>query len=174
MENVMDKSFNRDAHFAHAMSHFMNNNLSDCIHLLDEIVASVPTDKMACLTRGSAHLKLGQTDSAIENFSRAIEIDAGYAKAYHMRGLAFEAAGDDSGALEDFNKAIEINPEYGAAYYSRAALLTKMGQEDAATEDLQTVTHLTNVNIEQYANDNNVWRSRQTQLENIFETELNR
>jgi hypothetical protein len=53
-------------------------------------------------------------------------------------------------------------------------LLAKMGQEDAAAEDIKTVTHLTNVNIEQFANDNNVWRSRQMQLENIFETELNR
>ncbi|MDZ7582753.1 MAG: tetratricopeptide repeat protein [Deltaproteobacteria bacterium] len=170
----MNTDFNRDTYFAQAMSHFMNNNLGDSIHLLDEIVSEVPTDKMAYLTRGSAHLKLGQAEGAIEDFSRAIEIDAGYAKAHHMRGLAFEAAGDDSGALEDFNKAIEINPEYGAAYYSRAALLTKMGQEDAAAEDIQTVTHLTNVNIEQFANDNNVWRSRQMQLENIFETELNR
>ncbi|MFZ1954487.1 MAG: tetratricopeptide repeat protein [Desulfobacterales bacterium] len=170
----MNTDFNRDAHFGQAMSYFMNNNLGDSIQLLDEIVAEVPTDKMAYLTRGSAHLKLGQTDSSIRDFSRAIEIDAGYAKAYHMRGLAFEAAGNDSGALQDFNKAIEINPEYGAAYYSRATLLAKMGQEDAAAEDIKTVTHLTNVNIEQFANDNNVWRSRQMQLENIFETELNR
>jgi Tfp pilus assembly protein PilF len=81
----MNTDFNRDAHFGQAMSYFMNNNLGDSIQLLDEIVAEVPTDKMAYLTRGSAHLKLGQTDSSIRDFSRAIEIDAGYAKAYHMR-----------------------------------------------------------------------------------------
>lgn len=82
--------------------------------------------------------------------------------------------GDDDAALQDFNQAIEISPDYGAAYYSRATLLTKLGQEDLAAEDMQMVTHLTNLGIETFANENNIWRSRQMQLEDILETELNR
>ena len=49
-----------------------------------------------------------------------------------------------------------------------------MGQEDAATEDIEMVTHLTNLNLENFANDNNIWRSRQMQLEGILESELDR
>ena len=52
------------------------------------------------------------------------------------------------------NIAIDIDPEYGAAYYSRATLLTKLGREDDAAEDMKMVTHLTNLNIENFANDN--------------------
>ena len=83
-------------------------------------------------------------------------------------------AGDGEEALSDFNKAIETDPEYGAAYYSRATLLTRMGREDEATEDMKMVTHLTNLNIENFANDNNIWRSRQLQMEGMMETELSR
>jgi hypothetical protein len=53
-------------------------------------------------------------------------------------------------------KAIELKPEYGAAYYSRAALYAKLGKEDFAAEDIEKVTHLTNTNIEAFANENNV------------------
>jgi Tfp pilus assembly protein PilF len=91
-----------------------------------------------------------------------------------MTGLAREMAGDDDGALKDFDKAIDIDPEYGAAYYSRATLLTKMGREDSAVEDMKMVTHLSNLNIENFANENNVWRSRELQMESVFESELNR
>lgn len=83
-------------------------------------------------------------------------------------------AGDNDRALKDFDRAIDIDPEYGAAFYSRATLLTKMGQEESALEDMKMVTHLSNLNIENFANENNVWRSRQLQLEEAMESEMHR
>jgi tetratricopeptide (TPR) repeat protein len=142
--------------------------------LLDEILKVDPNDRLAWLARGSVYLKMGISQNAISDFSKAIELDSNYPKAFHLRGLAREMAGDDDDALKDFNTAIDIEPEYGAAYYSRATLLTQMGREDDATEDMKMVTHLTNMNIESFANDNNVWRSRQLQVEELFDSEIQR
>jgi len=170
----MNKKDIKNELFAHAMSSLMNNNIGTSLELIDKILASDPTNKLVLLARGSAHLKSGKVENAIGDFSRAIEVDSDYAKAYHLRGLAREAAGEDDDALKDLNKAIDINPEYGAAYFSRATLLTKMGQEDSATEDMKMVTHLTSVNLETFANENNVWHSRHMQMENVVESDLNR
>jgi hypothetical protein len=65
-----------------------------------------------------------------------------------------------------------LDDEYGAAYYSRATLLAKMGQAKSAVKDMRMVNQLTNLNLEIFANENNVWRSRQMQLESIFENEM--
>jgi Tfp pilus assembly protein PilF len=170
----MTQSNTKKEQFAHAMSSLMNNNIGASVELLNKILESDPSDKLVLLARGSAHLKSGKTENAIDDFSRAIDVDSDYAKAYHLRGLAREAAGEDEDALKDLNKAIDIDPEYGAAYFSRATLLTKMGQEDSATEDMKMVTHLTSVNLETFANENNVWHSRHMQMENVFESDLNR
>ncbi|MGD8336164.1 MAG: hypothetical protein PVJ29_03600 [Desulfobacterales bacterium] len=170
----MNKNDNKKEMFAHAMSCLMKDNIGTSIELLDKILDSDPEDKLVLLARGSAHLKSGKAENAIGDFSRAIDVDSGYAKAYHLRGLARELAGDDNAALKDLGKAIEIDPEYGAAYFSRATLLTKMGQEDSATEDMKMVTHLTSVNLESFANENNVWHSRQMQMETMMESDLNR
>lgn len=170
----MEKNSRHSELFANAMSNLMEDKLGMSIDLLDEILKADPQDRLARLARGSVYLKMGNTENAITDFSQAIELDADHPKAYHLRGLAREMTGENEEALKDFDKAIEIDPEYGAAYYSRATLLTKMGQEDAAAEDMQMVAHLTNLNIENFANDNNIWRSRQMQLEEIFESELNR
>jgi len=133
-----------------------------------------PDRKLTFVSRGSAYLKLNRLEEALADFNHAIDIDPDYARAFHLRGLVEEKQGDDAGALDDFTRAIEINPEYGAAYHSRATLQTKMGHEDLAIEDIAMVQHLTNKNIETFANENNVWRSQQLRLESIMESELGR
>ena len=170
----MDKFDRRDELFTSAMSNLMKDKLGMSIDLLDEILHADPDDRLALLARGSVYLKMGNAVNAINDFSQALEIDPKHPKSYHLRGLAKEMLGDDEKALKDFDKAIDIDPEYGAAYYSRATLLTKMGQEDAASEDMKMISHLTNLNIESFANENNIWRSRQMQLEGILESEMNR
>ena len=104
----------------------------------------------------------------------AIAADPGYAKAYHLRGLARSQMGEDIAATGDFDKAITLDPEYGAAYYSRANLHAKRGQEEQAREDMEMATHLTNRNIDAYANENNIWRSEHLNVENALESELHR
>jgi len=160
--------------FAHAMSEFLKNNYGKSLELLNHILDKNPDHKLALITRGTAHLKLNLAEEAIADFSRAISVDPSYPRAYHMRGVVREQQGDNDEALADFNKAIELDPEYGAAHYSRATLYAKMGKEEFAAEDIETVTHLTNYNIESFANENNVWRSRHLGVESIMETELDR
>jgi len=170
----MDKIDRKKDLFANAMSNLMKDKLGISIDLLNELIDTDPDDKLALLARGSVYLKIGNTENAIGDFSRTLQIDSSHPKAYHLRGLAREMAGDDDEALKDFNKAIDIDSEYGAAYYSRATLLTKMGQEDLALEDMKMVNHLSNRNIESFANENNLWRSRQLQMENMMESEMQR
>ena len=170
----MDKSNRNKELFTDAMSKLMKNKLGMSLDLLNEILNADPDDRLAILARGSVYLKMNQPDHAISDFSRILELDPKHAKAHHLRGLAREITGSNDEALRDFDQAIQIDPEYGAAYYSRASLRSKLGQEDLAAEDMKMVAHLTNLNIESFANENNVWRSRQLQMEDIFETELPR
>ena len=170
----MVKENRKNELFNSAMSNLMEDKFGMSIDLLNEILKADPNDRLALLARGSVYLKMGNSKNAVGDFSRLLEMDSNYTKAYHLRGLARELAGDDDLALSDFNKAIDIDPEYGAAYYSRASLLTKMGNEDSAAEDMKMIAHLTNVNLESFANENNIWRSRQLHLESILESEMNR
>jgi tetratricopeptide (TPR) repeat protein len=160
--------------FTNAMSNLMKDKLGVSIDLLNELIDADPDDKLAILARGSVYLKMSETKNAIDDFNRALEIDSKHPKAYHLRGLANEMDGNNDDALQDFNRAIDIDGEYGAAFYSRASLLTKMGQEDSALEGMKMVNYLSNLNIENFANENNVWRSRQLQLEEAMESEMHR
>jgi Tfp pilus assembly protein PilF len=154
-------------HFQNAMAEFVGQNYGNSIDELNRAIALDPDYKLAYLSRGSAFLKLNRLEEARHDFDRLLKIDPKHARAYHLRGLVNEKVGDNESALGDFNAAIEVDPEYGAAYYSRATLHSKLGNTDLATEDIEMVTQLTNVNLETYANENNVWRSNQMRLEEM-------
>ena len=156
--------------YNNGMYEFINNNFEKSIDILYRATELDPSRKLTFISRGSAYLKLDRLEEALADFNHAIDLDPNYARAFHFRGLVAEKQGDDTRALGDFDRAIEIDPEYGAAYNSRATLHTKMGHEDLAMEDIAIVQHLSNKNIETFANENNLWRSQQMHVESMLET----
>lgn len=170
----MSNHKNVDEIYKNGMTEFADNNLEKSIETLTQAAELDPGRKLTFVSRGAAYLQLGRVDEALADFNEAVDLDPKYARAFHLRGLAKEKKGDDAGAMEDISRAIDLDPEYGAAYYSRVTLYAKMGDEELATEDIAMVQLLTNKNIESFANDNNVWRSRQLELETIMETDLER
>ncbi len=165
---------NTKENFDNGMAAFVGQDYGTCIEHLTEVLRSDRSHKLALVSRGAAFMRTGNHKTALSDFDRVLELDPNYARAYHLRGLARELEGDDNGALDDFNRAIELKPDYGAAYHSRATLHTKMGQTERATEDIRMVTHLTQQNIETFANENNIWRSQHMHMESMMESELNR
>ncbi len=153
--------------FQKAMEEFIGRNYEESIEAFTQAIEMDPELKLAVMSRGSAYFKLDRLDEARSDFDRVVEIDPTNARAYHLRGLVNDKSGDHQSALADFSKAIDIDPGYGAAYYSRANLHAKLGSADLAAEDIQMATHLTEVNIEKFANENNVWRSQQLRLEEM-------
>lgn len=160
--------------FNAGMAAFVGQDYGKCIESLTEVLREDQTHTLALVSRGAAFMRTGEMAAALADLDRAIAIDPGYARAYHLRGLVHESQDQVDKAVEDFSKAIELKPDYGAAYHSRATLYAKLGQTDHATEDIQMVAQLTQHNIETFANENNVWRSHHLQVEAMLETELNR
>jgi arylsulfatase A-like enzyme len=60
---------------------------------------------------GLCFLRLGNAADAKRHLDRAVELDAGNAQAWAMRGYARRALGDEDGARSDWRRALEIDPE---------------------------------------------------------------
>ncbi len=151
--------------FDEGVSAYMNQSFEKAVELFSAAIEEEPEFALAYVSRGAAYARLERSKDSLKDFDRAIELKPDYARAYHLRGLEFDKKGEHDRAIADFDKAIELDPEYGAAYYSRAAILSKTGREDRAQEDIEMVTMLTERNLNTYANENNVWRSRHLKLE---------
>ena len=158
--------------FEEGMADFVNHNYGRSIDLLSQAIELDPRFTLALKSRSAAYLKLDKVREAIADMNTVIEMAPENARAYHMRGLAYDKSGDFDQALEDFGQALKLNPGYGTAYYSRANLHHKMGHPDLASEDIQMATHLSEVNIESFANENNVWRTQHLRLESMYDDDL--
>ena len=61
--------------------------------------------------QGVEKYEAGNSQGAIADFTKAIEINPQDAGAYSNRGSAKDDLGDYQGAIVDYDKALEINPQ---------------------------------------------------------------
>ena len=68
----------------------------------------------------SAKLALGDEKGAIEDTTKALELDSRYMKCYEVRARAKVKLKDYNGALEDIQKALALRPNYAKSYEVKA------------------------------------------------------
>ena len=81
-------------------------------------------------------------EEAIAEYSKAINLDPNYAKAYNNRGSAYSYLGDLRHAIVDYDKAIALDPEKPQPYANRGLAYSALGDPDQAIADLQRALSL--------------------------------
>jgi tetratricopeptide (TPR) repeat protein len=79
--------------------------------------------------------KAGNTDLAIADLTKAIEINPSYDFAYALRAEAHVTRRDYPRALADYEKAIEIDPGDASHHFARAKVLLETGKTELALID---------------------------------------
>jgi tetratricopeptide (TPR) repeat protein len=79
---------------------------------------------------------------AMEEFTKAIEIDPDYYYAYYNRARGYCENGDLESCLADYNKAIELNPDNVYWTIERGFLHMELGDKEKAIIDLERVQEL--------------------------------
>ena len=114
---------------------------SDSLTLWNDDIRKYPS-VLAYNNRGSEYGNRGETDHAIEDFTKALYYDPTFAKAYDNRGIAFFAKGMLNPALADFNKTIELDPDYYDAYNNRGIIYGYCNEFNKAIADFSTAIAL--------------------------------
>jgi tetratricopeptide (TPR) repeat protein len=89
------------------------------------------------LKNGLDYYKKKQFDRAIQEFTKAINLEPRYTTAYYNRGCAYLGKGDHEKAIEDFSIAIAIDSSYANAYYNRGLAYERRNQTERAKGDFQ-------------------------------------
>jgi dipeptidyl aminopeptidase/acylaminoacyl peptidase len=112
---------------------------------LKEITVDPKTvvDPSSALTsKGIQSLDSDNIDEAISFFSKAIEINPKYFKAYLNRGNAYRRKGQFDQAILDYNKTLEINPKSAEAHYHRAIAQCLKKEYDKSWQDINKAQDL--------------------------------
>ncbi|KVH95866.1 Metallophosphoesterase domain-containing protein [Cynara cardunculus var. scolymus] len=89
---------------------FKANKFSQAIDLYTQAIEKNGEIAVYWANRALAHTKLEEYGSAIQDASKAVEIDPKYSKGYYRRGAAYLAMGKFKEALKDFQQVKRICP----------------------------------------------------------------
>ena len=112
------------------------------------------------LKRGLDKQNKEDYQGAIEDFTKAIELQPDYFQAYYERGLVHSDQLDERAAIEDFTQAIELQPDYFPAYYNRGIVHRNQGDNKAAIEDFNQAIELQPDYFPAYYNRGIAYRNR--------------
>lgn len=130
----------------------------DSITLWSYEIKLFPRVEIAYNSRGIAYSKLGDYLAAVIDYTKAIEINPGYAEAYFNRGNAsYIGLGNYMQAIMDYTKAIEIDSEYAVAYSNRGSAYTKLGNYAQAIVNYNMAVKLNPRDVEAYYNRGNAY-----------------
>ncbi len=109
---------------------------------------SVPTQSSTLaptgsfIARGNKAFNAGLIDEAVQNYSRALEIDPNSAIAYYERGNAYLARGRLDQALADTSAAIDHNFAGELAFLNRGIVYAQTGVFALALKDFNEAARL--------------------------------
>lgn len=92
--------------------------------------------------RGYECSKKKDYDCAVDNYTKAIELNPQYADAYYNRGVTYDDKGNYDQAIRDYNKTIGVNSQYANAYYNRGNAYNDKGSHDRAIKDYDKAIEL--------------------------------
>jgi len=110
-------------------------NDKEILRLLEELEFS-PNDADKCASLAYRYSKnLSDFENALKWYSKAIEINPKFARAYFNRGIIHRKLNENDKAIADYTKAIELDPNYVAAYNNRGTAYDDLKEYDKAIAD---------------------------------------
>jgi tetratricopeptide (TPR) repeat protein len=115
-----------------------------CIFYESTLVSEIQADEdfakryqtyQQAVSSGKASLNKKDYQSAIEHYTKAIEMSPFVASHYYDRGIAFYRKGEEKKAIEDFNRAIILNPRSSSSYVYRGLCKVIGGDYQGALKD---------------------------------------
>ncbi len=91
---------------------------------------------------GEDFIESKKFEFAIDEFTKAIEIDPDYTKAYIERGKLYDKAGNKDAAIEDFSKAVVFEPKNKELFYFLGKCYNEAGKYNLALGALNRASKL--------------------------------
>ncbi len=92
--------------------------------------------------RANANFVMGEYDTAITDYNKAIELNSKDSTIYFSRALAHFNNKRFNLAIADFDKVVELDPKEAMAYFKRGNALEKVGNFEKALTDYKKAVEL--------------------------------
>lgn len=120
---------------ARTMKLNLNNTLAACLFLIPAI--GLPQSPKKCFEAAEKFAVAGNYKDAIENYTKALELDPKFEKAYTARAGVYEKQNLKAEALEDYKKVLAFSSKEKTYYYNAGRLLADLERYSEADQMLR-------------------------------------
>jgi len=112
---------------------FKQGRLPEVLHQGEVLSRQFPGDPTLPNILGAANARMGQTETALACYDRALAIKPDFAEVHNNRGNVLSRLGQHDEAIASFRRALQIKPEYAEAHNNLGVALYDAGELDQAT-----------------------------------------
>ncbi|CAN5258010.1 hypothetical protein BH10ACI1_BH10ACI1_23250 [soil metagenome] len=116
-----------------------NDDANMGVRVCTDTINEFPSFSLAYYKRGVAYRELGNSDRALADFTKSIDIRPNFFNSYVYRGLIYSATNKYSAAVTEYTNAIRIvganNPKSYLSYNNRGAAYEGLGNYTQAAAD---------------------------------------
>jgi tetratricopeptide (TPR) repeat protein len=116
--------------------------LDEAMKIVDRFEPVLTGDRDLPLIAGYVHADHHEHQAAVDDFTRALEIDPTIAVGYMNRGYVYNDMRLATKAERDFRKALSLNPQYGEAHLGLAYALLQLRRSTEALKEAEVASRL--------------------------------
>lgn len=143
--------------FSLAGRHYQEKKYKEAIAALNKVIQLNPNYVLAYVNRGLMNIKLEKYESAIEDYTKAIQLgvddsNVSINNIHINRGVAYARLNQYELAIKDYDKAIELEPDDSHALMNRGVAYAKLGKFDLSVKGYDRAIELDSDNAGAYFN----------------------
>jgi len=126
----------------HLLGLYSGGKLKEALDEAMRLCQTYPTVAPLHNIRGACYVALGQPDSAVVSYKRALEIRPDFAEAHNNLGGALKDLDRLDAAVASYERALEIKPDYAEAHNNLGNTLSVLGHVEASVKSFERAVEI--------------------------------
>jgi len=119
------------------ISLYSNGHIQEALDSVETLIKGYPEEPLLYNISGVCYKAVGQLDTAVKSFEKAIALKPDYTEVNYNLGLTLQELGQLEDAVKCYEKAIATKPDYAEAHNNLGATLKDLGQPDTAVKSFE-------------------------------------
>ena len=116
---------------------YSNDQIQEALDTAGALIKDYPNEAILYNISGACYASLGQMDTAVNYYEKALDIKPDYAEAHNNLAITLQGLDQLDAAVERYKEALAIKPDYAEAHYNLGDTLHKLGQLDASVRSYE-------------------------------------